>query len=55
MGQLKGTTIKGALNRSVCTPVNLFWNHKLRKKAKLQSPDLSTQQKFQYKGSWHHR
>ena len=53
----KVTTLKGAFNRSVYTPVNLLREHKLQIKqaeAKLQSFECSTQQKLQLDGSWHH-
>ena len=55
--QNRGTTIKGASDRSVCTPVNLLWEHKLQlqqAEAKLHSLECSTQQKLQHDRSWHH-
>ena len=55
--QNKGTTFKGAVNRSVCAPVKIFGEHKLQLQqagAKLQSLECSTQQKLQLDGSWHH-
>ena len=54
--QNKGTTFKGAFNRSVCTPLNILGKHKLQlqqSEAKLQSLECSTQQKLQLDGSWH--
>ena len=53
--QNKGTTFKGAFNRSVCTPVNLLGKHKLQQaEAKLPPLECFTQQKLQLDGSWHH-
>ena len=55
--QNKGTTFKGALYRSVYTPVNLLGKRKLQlqqAEAKLQSLECFTQQKLQLDGSWYH-
>ena len=53
----KGTTFKGAFNRSICTSVNILGNSKLQlqqAEAKLQPLECSTQQMLQLDGSWRH-
>ena len=52
--QIKGTTFKGAFNRSVCTFVNLLGKHKLQlqqAEVKLQPLECFNKQKLQLDGS----
>ena len=55
--QNKGTTFKGAFNRSVCTPVIILGKYQLQlqqAEAKLQSFECPYQQKLQLDGNWLH-